>query len=139
MNGNLTKSSFGIVPEPAMILTKVAERIAVQVPAVRRVAKRAEVGVMGRGNEHPAPRQKHAVKLLHRGHHVGYVLDNMTGAQLNKRSVAKGIRKTVQIDYYVSAGAWVAIDADRPWVLIDSAPYVEDPPWLICRRHSSSV
>src|SRR5690242_20617606 len=47
-DGNLLKFRFGVIAEAAVVFAEVAEAEAVQVALVRRIAERAEVGVVRR-------------------------------------------------------------------------------------------
>src|SRR5208337_5087180 len=126
---------------------KIAEREAVQMPAVRGIAKRAEVGIMRSRQVHSSAGHNHAMKLFHRADHVRYVLDHMNRAQLAKRTVAKRVRKPVEVAQHVGAGVRVAIHADRAGIFVDAAPDIENAlresafsgAHTASFRHSSSV
>src|SRR5579862_2258199 len=107
---------------------------------MRGIAERAEVGVMRRGNEQPAAASEHAMELLHGADHVRHVLDHMNSVQLGEGTVAKRVRKTVEIAKHVGACIRIAIHADGARVLVDAAADVENPGgYATSFRHSSSV
>jgi hypothetical protein len=122
-----SETGGAVITEAAVVLPKITKRETVQVPAVRGIAERAEVGVMRRRDEQPAARCQYAMEFLHRADHIGDVLDHVNGAQLAEGAVAKRVRKTVQIAQHVGAGVGVAIDADGAGVLVDAAAYIENP------------
>lgn len=62
----LTVASLRVIAEAGVVLPEIAKREAIQMPAMGRVAERAEIGVMGRGDVHGPAGTKQAVKLFHR-------------------------------------------------------------------------
>ena len=115
------KSCFGVVAVSGIVLAKVAERIAVEVPLVRRIAKRAEIRVVRRNDEHFAAGAHQPVEFLDGFDHVRNVLDDVDRLQPIERAIAEWIRKAVELHKNVRFGAWVAIDSNGPDELIDSA------------------
>ena len=108
-----------------MILAKVPERECVQVPAMCRVAERAEVCIVRRFYAHTAPWANQPVKLLHGSDHIRQVLDDMNRSQLGKRVVGKWIRNVVQIAKHIGMAVRIPVDADCPGPLVDPATDIE--------------
>src|SRR5579884_3683485 len=106
---------------------------------VGRVAEGAVVSVMRRFNAHPPARPHQPVKLLHRAHHVRYMLDHMNGAQRVKRSIGERIRKTIEIADHVRRRIAVHVNPDRPRIFVDPAADVKHSQLLRSRKQSSSV
>ena len=91
-----------------------------------RVAERAEVRVMGCGDEDAAARGQQAVEFFHGPDDIGNMLDDVDGAHLPKRIVAEGEREMVQVADDVGFGVGVAVEPDRTRVFVDSAADVEN-------------
>src|ERR1700722_15531961 len=127
MNLYLAEARRAVIAKPAMVLAKITKREAVQVPAMRGVAERAEVGVMRRRDKKPAAGLQHPMKFLHGPDDVGHVLDDVDSAQLAERAVAKRVWKTIQVAKHVGAGIRVAIHANGSRVFVNSAADVENP------------
>ena len=94
-------------------------------PAMGGIAKRAEVGIVRRDDQHLAAAADQPVKFLHAADHVGKMLDHVHGLQPVESRIAKRIRKTVQIRDYVRPRRRIAVDAYGPCFLIDPAAYVQ--------------
>lgn len=94
-------------------------------PAMRWIAKRAEIGVVRRDDRDMAAGHEQPMDLFERADHVGHVLDQMNGADVAERAITKRVGKLVQIGEYIGARMPVAIDADRPRKFVDSAAYIE--------------
>lgn len=132
-----------------MVLAEVAQREAVEVPAVARIAKRAEIGVVRGDDENPAARSKQPVELFHSADDVTHVLNDVNGANFGERGIFEGKRKAVEVGDDIGVRVAVTIDPDCAGVLIDSAADVEDGQAgsgsvagshpEIAVRHSSSV
>lgn len=88
---------------------------------MRRVAERAEIGVMRRHNDDAPTGSKQPVEFLHGADHVCDVLDEMNGANLAKGSVAKRKREVIQVGDDVGTRVEIAIDADRARIFVDAA------------------
>ena len=95
-------------------------------PAVSGVAERAEIRIMRRNNEDAPSGADQPVKFLHCADYVGDVLDDMDRAQLIESSVAKRVRKTVEVADDVSMGIGIQIDSNSARVLVDSTADVEN-------------
>lgn len=111
-------------------------------PAVRRIAERAEVGVVRRGDVQRAAWPQQAMKFLHAANDVGNVFDDVNGAQMIEAAVAKRIRKMVEIAEDIGGGSGDAVDSDRTREFVYPAADVEDPKspsFTRIPRHSSSV
>jgi len=109
-----------------MIVTEITERKAIQVPAVGGIAKGAEIGVVGRNDDDAAARCKQAMKLLHRADHVGYVFDDVGGADLAEGAVAEWEWETIQVCDDVGPGVRVEIQAYCTGILIEPAAHIEN-------------
>src|SRR5579872_244875 len=94
-------------------------------PAVRRVAEGAEVGVVGRDDQQPTAGAQQAVELFHRPNDVRDVFDDVNGADGIESAIAQGIGKMVEIGEDIGPGIGIAIDADRAGVLVDPTTDVE--------------
>ena len=109
-----------------MVLTEIAERKAIQVPAVRGIAKGAEISVMRRNDDDPAARREQAVELFHRVYHIRYVFDDMGGANLAEAAVAKREWEMIQVGDDIGPGMRIAIQAYRPTVFVEPAADIEN-------------
>ena len=98
---------------------------------MRRVAKGAVVGVMRRHDHRPAARRQQAVKLLQSPDHVRNVLDDMDCPHFAKRTIPEGERELVEVRNHIGARVFIAIEADRTWIFVDSAADIQDRkhPW----------
>src|SRR5580704_3473305 len=112
VHSEFTKARGRIIIVAAVIGPEIAEREAVEMPAMRGIAERAEVGVMRSDDEDAAGRRDDAVKLLHGADDIGYMLDDMHGAKRCERVVAERVRETVEVADDVGPAARIAIDAD---------------------------
>ena len=90
-------------------------------PAVCGIAKRAEIRVMWGDDHNPPTRRSQSMKLLQRLNYIGYMLDDVDGANFSKRCVPKRKGKAIYISYNVRPGIWVAVDAYRARVLLNAA------------------
>ena len=104
---------------------EIAERETVQVPTMSGIAKRTEIRVMRRNNEHLAAGSRKAVKLLHRANHVGDMLDDVNRPDFVERIVAERIGKMIEFAQNIRLDARNAIDSDRAWIFVDAAADVE--------------
>ena len=123
---NLTKLCRSVVAEAAVIHAEIAQGKAIEMPAVRGIAKRAEIGVMRGHDDDAAARCQQAMELFDGADHVGDVFDQVYGADPGERVIAKRERKVIEVGDNVGAGVEVAIQSDRAGVLIYSATNVED-------------
>lgn len=109
-----------------MILTEIAERKAIQVPAVGGIAKGAEIGVV-RGNDNDsAAGYEQAMELFYRADHVGYVFDDVGGADLAEGVVAEWKWEMIQVCDHVRPGMRTTIQADSAGVLVEPAADIEN-------------
>lgn len=93
---------------------------------MRRVAKRAEICVVG-GDDYGLPtRREQPVELFHGADYIRHVLNDMDRAHLPECAVCKGERVLVKVRDYVGPSVGVAIYADRTWIFIDAATDVEN-------------
>ena len=106
----LTESRLRVVAESGVVRAEVAQREAVQVPAVRGIAEGAEVRVMRRSDVYGATRTKEAVELLHSADDVGDVLDHMNRAHVIEALVTKRVREPVHVHQHVGGCAGNAVD-----------------------------
>lgn len=110
-------------------------------PAVRGVAKRAEVGIV-RGHDESAPsRFQDAVELLHHPDDVGDMLDDVNRPDLAKRIVAERKRKLVEVSHYIRPRSLVSVKPDRAGIFVNSAAYIQYRPrtWMTCRNRRALV
>lgn len=142
MDAFLTKSCTGVVAEPGIVRAEVPQREAVQVPAVRGIAERAEVGVVRRRDVHRSAGLQQPVELFDGADHVGDMLDDVDRADVIEALIAERVREPVYIHDRVRRRARNPIDADRAGILVYPATDVEDALSRSCTRilrHSSSV
>src|SRR5437879_3738401 len=109
-----------------MVRAEIAERKAVEMPAMRRIAKGAEIRIVRRDDQDPARCGGDPVELLHRADDIRNVLDDVHHAHGIERAIAKRIREAVEVTDDVGTRMNVAIDADGPGILVDTAAYVEN-------------
>src|SRR5437764_836806 len=102
-----------------MIFAEVPEREAVQVPFVRWVAERAEIGVMRSHDEDAAAGLEEAVKFFDRAHYVGHMFDHVNSPDLAKGRVFEREREVVEIGNHIRIRVDVPIDSDCPWIFLD--------------------
>jgi hypothetical protein len=95
-----------------MIFAKMAQREAVQVPAMGRIAKRAEIGVVGRHDDQSPARSEQPVEILHRPHDARDVLDHMRTADFVERAVGKGQGRLIEICDNIRAARRMRVYAD---------------------------
>jgi hypothetical protein len=119
-----------------MVLTEIAERKAIQVPAVGGIAKRAEVGVMGRNNNDPAARDEQPVEFFDSSDHISYVFDHVRGANLAEGAVAERKWEMIQVRDDVGSGMRAAIQAYGAGVLVEPAADIEN--WELAYRTGSA-
>jgi hypothetical protein len=115
-----------------MILTKVAERKTIQVPAVAGIAKRAEIGVVRRYDDGASAGCKQPVKFFDGAYHVRDMLDHVDGADFAERAVTERKGEMIQAGDYVSPGMGITVEADCAWMLVEAAPYVKN--WKLAYR-----
>ena len=108
-----------------MIGAEIAKREAVEMPAMRGIAKRAEIRVVRSYDQESARCGRHPVKFLHRANDVGQMFDDMHYTNVVESVVAKRIRKAIKVADDVGTAGKVAIDANGPRVFVDTAPDVE--------------
>ena len=89
------------------------------------IAKRAVIGVMRGLDTNPAAWPHKAMKLLHTPHNVGYVLDDVNGAQTVEGAVREGVGEAVKVANDVSGAGGVVVDADGSGEFADTAADVE--------------
>ena len=110
---------------------------------MRRITKGAEISVMRSDDHGAATRSKQPVKLFYRSDDVGYVLNDVNGADLPERIVTERIREVIKVSDYIRVRTGVAIEADSAWVLVDAAAHIQNRKCLAYtssrRIHSSSV
>lgn len=126
MSGNLTKARTGVISVSSVIFPEVAQRKAVQVPAVCGIAKRAEIGVVWSDNNGTPTGREQTMKLLHRSNHIGHMLDDMNRAYLAKGAVAKREWKLIQIGNHIRARMSIAINPDAAGIFVDPAADIEN-------------
>lgn len=119
-----------------MVLTEIAERKAIQVPAVGGIAKRAEVGVVRRNDDDPAARDEQPVELFDGAYHISYVFNHVGGADLAEGAVAERKWEMIQVRDDVGPGMRVAIQAYGAGVLVEAAADIEN--WELAYRTGSA-
>jgi hypothetical protein len=110
-----------------VIFAEIAQREAVQVPLVRRIAERTEVRVMRGDDEDVAAWLEQSMEFLDGPDYVRDVLDEMDGADFTKGTVAKRKREVVKIGDNVGIRVRIPIDPNCTWIFVDAATYVEYP------------
>lgn len=111
-------------------------------PPVCRIAEGTEVGVVRCGNVQSTAGAQKPVKLFHRADHVCNVFDDVYGTYVVEGSVAKRVRKVVEVAEHIRSSSGDAVDPDRARKFVYPAPDIEDTPFgslLRIARHSSSV
>ena len=109
-----------------MIFAEIAQREAIQVPAVRGIAKRAEIGVVGCNDKNAATRRRDAVEFFDRADDVGDMFDHVNGADFPESVIAKRKRIAVEICDDIRARVRIAIDADATGIFVDAAADIEN-------------
>jgi hypothetical protein len=104
-----------------VILAEIAQGEAVEVPAVGRVAKGAEIGVVGSNDEGSSAGLEETVKLLHQADYVSDVLNDVNGTYFAETAVAKGKRDVIEVSDDIGVRVRVSIDADGAGVFFDAA------------------
>src|SRR5579859_4720006 len=94
-------------------------------PAMCRVAERAEIGIVRRLYPDTSPRPHQPVKLLHGPDHVREMLDNVNRPQLCERVVRERVGGVIQIAQHVGVTSGISVDADCPWRLVNPTPDIE--------------
>jgi hypothetical protein len=95
-------------------------------PAMRGIAKGAEIGVMRSGDEDGAAWFGDAVKFFHGRDDVRDVFDDVFGTKLVERIIAEGQAAMVQVAEDIGGGGWIHIEADGAGIFCRSAAYVEN-------------
>ena len=93
---------------------------------MRGVAKRTEVGVVGRNDHHPAARSEQAMEFLDGANHIRDVLDDMRCADFAERIAFDRPWEMVEVSDNIRLSTRVAVDSDGAGVLINTAAYVQD-------------
>lgn len=109
-----------------MVFTEITQGEAIEVPAMSRVAKGAEIGVMWRHDDNAPAGHEKAMKLFQGPHYVHDMFYDVNGANLSKCGIAEWERKMIEIGDDVGVCVWVLIDADRAWIFVDSAAYIQN-------------
>ena len=93
---------------------------------MRRIAERAEIGVMRGHDQQPAVRRRNAVEFFHGTDHIRDMLNHMDRSYGVERTIPERIRETVQVADDIGLSSGVAIDAYRAGILFDAAPDIEN-------------
>jgi|SRR5580700_2523838 hypothetical protein len=94
-------------------------------PAVGGIAKRAEIGIVRRDDQHLASIPDQAMEFFHGLHNVADMLDDMDRLQGIEGRIAERIGKMVEFANHIGPAGRIAIDADGAGKLVDSATDVE--------------
>ena len=121
MGGNLTKSGAGVIAEAAVILAEIAQGKTVQMPAVGRIAKGAEVCIMRRDNKGSSAGLQKTVELIHQANDVFDVFNHVNGAYFAERVVAKGKGNVIKVGNDIGIGVCVSINAYSAGIFFDPA------------------
>ncbi len=125
MGRNLTEARLRVIAEPSMIFAEIAQREAVQVPLMRRIAERTEVRVMRGDDENVAAWLEQAMKFLNGADDIRDVLDEMDGTDLTKGTVAKRKGEVVKIRDDIRVGVRISINPNCARIFLNAAAYVE--------------
>ena len=115
-----------------MIFTEIAERKAIQVPAVGGIAERAEICIVGRNDNGAAARGEQPMEFLDCPYNVRHMLDHVRGADLAEGAVTKGEREMIEAGDNVGPGIRTVVETNSARVLIEPAPDVEN--WKLAYR-----
>jgi hypothetical protein len=115
-----------------VIATEIAERKAIQVPAMGGIAKGAEISVMWRNDDDPTARCEYAMELFYSADHISYVFDDVDGADLAEGAVAERKWEMIQVRDDVGPGMWASIQAYGAGVLVEPAADIEN--WALAYR-----
>jgi len=81
VDGNLTKSGGAVIAETTVFFAEVAERKAVQVELMSRIAEGTVIRVVGRFDTNAPSGANQAMELLHGADDVGKVLNDVDRPQ----------------------------------------------------------
>src|SRR5580704_5090063 len=95
-------------------------------PAMGGIAERAEIRVMGSGDEDGAARFGDAVKFFHGGDVVRYMFDDVLGAEMVEGIIAEGQAALVQMAEHIGGRGWIHIEANGAGVFCRPTAYVEN-------------
>lgn len=126
MYENLAKSGRRIVVIATMVRAEVAQREAVEVPAMRGIAEGAEIRIVRSDDDRLSPRREQAVKFFHRSDNVSDMFYNMDRAQLPERAVQERKWVVIEVGQHIGSCVRVAIDTESAGKFIDPAAYVEN-------------
>ena len=121
MDFNLTKFCRRVITEAPVVFPEVPKREAVEVAAMRRIAKRAEVRVVRSLNPDSAPGSNQPVKLLHGADYVVYVLDHMDRGQPVERTVGERVGKAIEVGQDVGAAVGIPVEPNGSGLLVNPA------------------
>ena len=117
-----------------MIFAEVAQRKAVQMPLMGRIAERTEIGVMG-GDDQDAPTGlEQPMEFLYGPDDVRDMFDQVDRADFTKARVLKREREVIEIRDHVGIRVNVPINSDCARMLLDSTADVKYPVGEIGRR-----
>ncbi len=120
------KSCRRIVAVTAIVFAEIAQRKAIQMPAMSRVTEGTEIGVV-RSNKNSAPaRGQHAMELFHSSDHIAHMLDYMNGPDLPERVVSEWKRIAIEVGDNIGPGVSVAIEPNRSGIFVDAAADVQN-------------
>jgi hypothetical protein len=101
-------------------------------PAMGRVTKGAEIGVVRRHDNESAAWRKQAVEFFHRPNHVRNVFNDMNRPNLLEGGIAEGKRIVVQICQNIRLGVGVTVNSDRAGIFVHAAPDIENGKPIQC-------
>src|SRR6266404_3989877 len=109
--------------------------------AMRGIAERTEIRIMGRFDAHATTRTNQAVEFLHDGDHIVEMFDHMNRDYAIEAVIREGIGSAIEVANDVSAACGVVIDADSTRLLANAAADVQNPQLSrrVVFRHSSST
>ena len=117
-----------------MVFAEIAQREAVQMPLMGRIAEGTEVGVVRSDDEHAATGLEQSMEFFQGSNDIRDMFDDVDRTDFTKRAVLKREREVVEIGDYVSIRVRVPIHTDRTRIFLNSAAYVEDPVRRAIRR-----
>ena len=94
-------------------------------PAVCRVAKRREIRIVRRCQEHGASRTHQSVKLFHSAKNIGNMFNDVCRMYVVEGIVSERVWETIDIANHVRLAIGVPVYANRPVQFIDTAANVQ--------------
>ena len=104
------------------------------------IAKRTEVRVVGRDDDHLGPVATQTVQFFYCANHVADMLDHVDQAQLVERRILQRPGKLIQVVDDIGGGPRKTVNAEGSGMFFNPAPDIEDLQGRLSDfRHPSSV